>query len=61
MRPVPVIAAIAGEPGWLAALRKSDSGFILLREIADPVEPCDLPVVGEQPVGAVRFDGVSFA
>lgn len=38
MRPVPVIAAVAGEPGWLSALRKSDSGFILLREITDPVE-----------------------
>ena len=44
-----------------AALERVHEVLSVEPEIADPVEPCDLPVVGEQPVGAVRFDGVSFA
>ncbi|MCH9718267.1 MAG: hypothetical protein K0U60_00165 [Actinomycetia bacterium] len=38
MRPVPVVVAVAGEPEWLLALRKSDSGFLILHEVADPVD-----------------------
>ena len=38
MRPVPVVVAVAGEPESLLALRKSDSGFLILHEVADPVD-----------------------
>ena len=42
-----------------AALERVHEVLSVGLEIAHPVGPCDL-VGGEQSVGAVRFDGVSF-
>lgn len=38
MRPVPVVAAVGGQGARLAALKRPDSGFLVLRETDDPVE-----------------------
>lgn len=38
MRPVPIIVAVMGEPWWLQALRKPDSGFLVLREVTEAVD-----------------------